>query len=140
MTRDPGGGEDSRRPTAVDDVMQRFSQRRAKELGVDWDELAKKHSSRSTAWRAATSGATPKLLRAIDAELTEIEEALGLSKSRGAMLQAWNELGADLLLLDDDGLTFRRVCDGVRKNLQAAKELQAANAVFHQATPDPTKK
>lgn len=123
-------GEKARRPTAVDDVMWRFAERRALDLGVDFDELLDQVSSRSTAWRSRKQGASPQMLRKVEARLTEIEEERGAKSSRSRLLEEWKDMGAELLLLDDESVHFKQAAAGVREVLAAGRKFQEALAVF----------
>lgn len=131
MTERSRASEKQRRPTAVDDVMLRFAARQAEELGVDFKELLKELSSRSTEWRVRKEGATPQLLQKIDAKLDEIEQARGVKSLRAAKMKEWTELGAELLMLDDDGLHFRKVLAVAREALKAGRKLNDAIDEFH---------
>jgi hypothetical protein len=122
--------EKARRPTAIDDVMWRFAERRAEELGVDFRELVTKLSSRPTEWRARAQGATPQLLQKVEARLAEIEEERGVASSRAALLKAWSEMGAELLMIDDDGKLFKEMLESARDVLAAARKLDGAMNAF----------
>lgn len=121
--------EKPRRATAVDPFAWRFQQRRAEGLGVDFEALVKELSSRSTEWRVAKGGATPQLLKKVEARLAEIEQERGTA-SRSALLKEWNEVGADLLELDDKSDHFRQALMGAREVLEAGRKLRDALNVF----------
>lgn len=110
--------------------MWRFAARRADELGVNFDEMVEELSSRSTAWRVRKEGATPQLLEKVESRLSAIEESKGLKSTRGEMLKAWSEIGAELLLLDDEGLHFRQASGVAKDVLSAGKKLHEALSVF----------
>lgn len=137
MKKDSTSGE-QQRPTAVDDPVWRLWRSRAESVNADFEQLVEGVSSRSTAWRADSGGATPQLVRKVDAKLEELEKKKGVA-SRGDLLRQWTELGAELLMLKDELTSFRGAIEGARDILAYGRRLTGAVSKFKRPVePDDT--
>ncbi len=130
------------KPNAADPVVVKLAQRRAADLGVQWEDvLERAELSRTTGWRLTTGEASAASIKKIERALEAFEQEKGVAviDSRGARLREWNELGAELLLLDDANpfTTFNEMIGRVRKVVEAKKaEADAMSALSH---PLPTR-
>lgn len=131
----------SGKPNAADPVMLKLAQRRAADLGVAWEDVIERAGiSRTTDWRLTKGDASSASMKKIERALAEIEDEKGVAviDSRAARLREWNEIGAELLLLDDANpfATFNAMIERVRKVVDAKKaEADAMSALSHPLPP-----
>jgi hypothetical protein len=109
-------------------------------LGFEWhDAVSKAGIARNTGYTLLRGIASVGTLRKLEEWVVKQEHARGAKPARAASedekdVEAWAELGRELLELDPDG--FKARLDGLRQFVKAQKDQEAAIRKMFRATPE----